>query len=62
MNAKTSKVLQKSDLWSLLKDLNSELKDKEYLIEVNSESVTQQMFFFIIHILYYFLIFFFLEM
>lgn len=39
MNAKTSKVSQKSDLWSLLKDLNSELKDKKYLIEVNNESI-----------------------
>lgn len=44
MNAKTSKVSQKSDLWSLLKDLNNELKDKEYLIEVNSESITQMFF------------------
>lgn len=34
-NVRTSKISQKkSDLWSLLKDLNSELQDKQYLIEV----------------------------
>lgn len=33
-SVRTSKILQKSDLWSLLKDLNSELKNKQYLIEV----------------------------
>lgn len=33
---RTSKISQKSDLWSLLKDLNRELKDKQYLIEVNN--------------------------
>lgn len=38
-SAKTSKASQKSDLWSLLKDLNNELKDKEYLIEVNNKSI-----------------------
>lgn len=32
---KIPKSLQKSDLWSLLKDLNSELKNKQYLIEVS---------------------------
>ncbi|KAL6441398.1 hypothetical protein ACFW04_003548 [Cataglyphis niger] len=33
-NVRTSKISQKkSDLWSLLKDLNSELQDKQYLIE-----------------------------
>ncbi|XP_072745898.1 methionine--tRNA ligase, cytoplasmic [Anoplolepis gracilipes] len=32
-NTRTFKISQKSDLWSLLKDLNSELKDKQYLIE-----------------------------
>ncbi|CAL1678010.1 unnamed protein product [Lasius platythorax] len=35
-SARTSKIPQKSDLWSLLKDLNSELKDKQYLIEKHS--------------------------
>ncbi|XP_050446972.1 methionine--tRNA ligase, cytoplasmic [Cataglyphis hispanica] len=36
-NVRTSKILQKkSDLWSLLKDLNSELQDKQYLIEKHS--------------------------
>ncbi|XP_067213985.1 methionine--tRNA ligase, cytoplasmic [Linepithema humile] len=29
---RTSKITHKSDLWSLLKDLNRELKDKQYLI------------------------------
>jgi len=33
-SARTPKISQKSDLWSLLKDLNSELKNKQYLIEV----------------------------
>lgn len=33
---KIPKSLQKSDLWSLLKDLNSELKNKQYLIEERS--------------------------
>ncbi|KAL0105250.1 hypothetical protein PUN28_016717 [Cardiocondyla obscurior] len=33
VSTKTSKALQNSDLWSLLKDLNNELKNKEYLIE-----------------------------
>jgi len=33
-NTRTPKVLQKSYLWSLLEDLNNELKDKQYLIEV----------------------------
>ncbi|XP_018339699.1 PREDICTED: methionine--tRNA ligase, cytoplasmic isoform X1 [Trachymyrmex septentrionalis] len=32
-SAKTCKTLQKSYLWSLLKDLNNELRDKQYLIE-----------------------------
>jgi len=36
---KTPTVLQKSHLWSLLENLNSELKDKQYLIEVNSANV-----------------------
>ena len=36
-SAKTCKTLQKSNLWSLLKDLNNELRDKQYLIEVNNE-------------------------
>ncbi|EZA60354.1 Methionyl-tRNA synthetase, cytoplasmic [Ooceraea biroi] len=35
-NMRTPKNLQKSDLWSLLKDLNSELKDKQYLIKEHS--------------------------
>ncbi|EFN64410.1 Methionyl-tRNA synthetase, cytoplasmic [Camponotus floridanus] len=35
-SARTPKILQKSDLWSLLKDLNSELKNKQYLIEEHS--------------------------
>ncbi|XP_020291660.1 methionine--tRNA ligase, cytoplasmic isoform X2 [Pseudomyrmex gracilis] len=33
---KTLKISQKTDLLSLLKDLNSELKDKQYLIETHS--------------------------
>ncbi|XP_077270556.1 methionyl-tRNA synthetase 1 isoform X1 [Temnothorax americanus] len=32
-STRTSKTPQKSDLWSLLKDLNNALKEKEYLIE-----------------------------
>lgn len=36
---KTLKISQKTDLLSLLKDLNSELKDKQYLIEVNIKDI-----------------------
>lgn len=35
-STRTSKISQKSDLWSLLKDLNSELIDKQYLIKNHS--------------------------